>query len=180
MRFKMSANELLLKCQLWVMQDNVSDLKKRYLFFSGLIVYALGTGMFLTISYFDPMSKLRQVQDLAYSIVETSLYVGLILSLISMGLVCICRWGGVKNLYSSMLSIAILDTLGAVLFQGALLTRSPGMIVLNVSLVFGSGVAVAWLSLRLNRFFSVETPSFKLGYQLGFLVGRLFRFLRIW
>jgi len=176
----MSTSGFLLKFQMWVMQDNVTDLKKRYLFSSGLIVYALGTGMFLTISYLDPMSKLRQVHDLAYSVVETSLYVGLILSLISMGLVCLCRWGGVKNLYSSMLSLAILDTLGAVLFQGALLTRSIGMIVLNVALVFGSGVAVAWLSLRLNRFFSVETPSFKLGYQLGYLVGKVFHFLRIW
>ncbi len=154
MRFKMSTGEFLLKCQLWVMQDNVSDLKKRYLFFSGLIVYALGTGMFLTISYFDPMSKLRQVQDLAYSIVESSLYYGFLLSLISIGFVCICRWGGVKNLYSIMLSFAIVDTLGAVLFQGALLSRSPEMIVLTVALVFGSAPAVAWLSLRLNRFFS--------------------------
>ncbi len=136
------------------MQDNVSDLKRRYLFFSGLIVYALGTGMFLTISYFDPMSKLRQVQDLAYSIVESSLYYGFLLSLISIGFVYICRWRGVKNLYSIMLSFAILDTLGAVLFQGALLTRSPEMIVLTVALVFGSAPAVAWLSLRLNRFFS--------------------------
>jgi hypothetical protein len=150
----MTTREFLLKCQLWVMQDNVTDLKKRYLFFSGLIVYALGTGMFLTISYFDPMSKLRQVQDLAYSIVESSLYYGLLLSLISMGFVYICRWGGVKNLYSSMLFFAILDILGAVLFQGALLTRFPEMIVLTVAVVFGSAPAVAWLSLRLNRFFS--------------------------
>ena len=180
MRFKMSTSEFLLKFQMWAIQDNVTDLKKRYLFFSGLIVYGLATGVFLTIGYFGPMSKLSQVVDLAYSIVQTSLLVGSMFSLISMGFVHICRWAGVKNLYSSMLSLAILDTFRSVLFEGPLWTGAAGLIFLNVALEFASVAAVAWLSLRLNRFFFVETPSFKLGYQLGYLIGRVFHFLRIW
>jgi hypothetical protein len=180
MRFKMSTSEFLLKFQMWAMQDNVSNLKKRYLFFSALIVYALAISTRLTIDYFDPISKFRQVENPAYLIVYVSLLVGLVFSLISMGFVYICRSVGIKNLYSSILFLAILDTFRSVLFDGPLWTGPAGMFFLHTTLDFGCVLAVAWLSLRLNRFFFVETPSFKLGYQLGYLVGRALRFLRIW
>ncbi len=120
MRFKMSASEFLLKFQMWTMQDNVSDLKKRYLFFSALIVYALAIGTRLIIDYFDPISKFRQVENPAYLIVYVSLLVGLAFSLISMGFVYICRSVGIKNLYSSMLFLASLDIFRSALFEGPL------------------------------------------------------------
>ena len=176
----MNATEFLLKFQLWIMQDNVHDLKKRYLFFSALIVYALAISTRLTIDYFDPISKFRQVENPAYLIVYVSLLVGLAFSLISMGFVYICRLVGIKNLYSSMLFLAILDTFHSVLFEGPLWTGSAGIFFLHTAFEFACVLAGAWLSLRLNRFFFVETPSFKLGYQLGYLVERVFRFLRIW
>ncbi len=179
-RFNMSISNLLLKFQLWVMQNNVSDLKKRFLFFSALLVYGLALSMLFIINYFDPASELRKMQNPVYSIVYISLLLGLMISLISMGFVYICRSVGITNLYSSMLFLGVLDTFRSVFFEDPLQGGSVWMFFLHMAVEFGSVVAVAWLSLRLNCFFSLETPSFKLGYQLGYLVGRVFRFLRIW
>ncbi len=149
-----SASEFLLKLQLWVMQDNVSNLKKRYLFFSALIVYALTVSPLLTILYCDPISKLWQVQYLAFFIVYESLLIGLLFSLISMGFIHICRWIGIRNLYSSMLLLAVLETFCSVLFYGSLWRSTSGMLFLDKALEFGSVVGIAWLSLCLNRLFS--------------------------
>ncbi len=135
------------------MQDNVSDLKRRYLFFSALILYALAVTPLLMYVYCDPISKLWQVQYLAFGIVYESLLVGLVGSLISIGFVYICGLVGIRNLYSSMLLLQVLDIFRLVLFAGAFWRGVSGILLLDKALGFGAAVGIAWLSLHLNRRF---------------------------
>jgi hypothetical protein len=176
----MNASEFLLKFQLWVIEDNVSFLKKRYLFFSGIVVYSLSFILLFIIGHFDPLINLTEIKSLRPFIVQISILVGLLFSLISIGFVYICRSLGIGNLYSCMLLPGVIANLYSVVSYWQWDLVGIGMSSLRIMLTFASVVAVTWLSLRLNRFFSVETPSFKLGYQLGYLVGKVFHFLRIW
>ena len=148
-------SEFLLRLQMWATQDNVSSLKKRYLFFSGIVVYSLAFMLLLFIGPSDPSRNLRAIKNFPFFIVHTSILVGLIFSLISIGFVYICRSVGIRNLYACMLLIGVIGNLLPMLsgwqwYLRAGIVRSS----FDIALIFAYVVAVAWLSLRLQRLFS--------------------------
>ncbi len=148
----MTASELLLKFQLWVMQDNVSDLKKRYLFFSALALYILEISIVVMIQYLDPASEVRKVPSI-YSIV----FVSSAGSLILMGFVYICKLVGIRNLYLSMLLLRVLFIFISVLSEDFQWRATSERLFLDWALGFGSAAGIAWLSLHLNRRFPIIT-----------------------
>ena len=151
----MNMNEFLLRLPMWAIQDNVRFLKKRCLFFSGIVVYGLAFILLLIIEHFDPSSNLRAIENFYFFIVQISILVGLFFSLISIGFVYICRSVGVYNLYSCMLLLGVIDNLLSVLFYWQWYLRAGiGMSSLHIVLTFASVVAVAWLSLRVRHLFS--------------------------
>ena len=141
---------LLLRLQMWATQDNVSSLKKRYLFFSGIVVYGFAFILLLIIAHFDPLSNLGAIET-----VRMSILIGLLFSLISIGFIYICRSVGICNLYACMLLLGVIANLLPMLsdwqsYVGAGIVRSS----LDIASIFACVVAVAWLSFRLQRLFS--------------------------
>lgn len=135
---------------MWATRDNVSSLKKRYLLFSGIVVYGVAVMLFLITAHLGPLSNLGAIE-----IVHTSILVGLFFSLISIGFVYICRSVRICNLYSCMLLLGVIANFLPMLsdWQSHLragIVRSS----LDIALIFAYVVAVAWLSLRLQRLLS--------------------------
>jgi len=138
---------------MWAIKDNVSFLKKRYLFFAGIVVYGLAFMPHLLI--FDRLSNLRAIENFHFFIIRILIFAGIVFSLISIGFVYVCRSVGVSNLHSCMLLLGIITNLLSVLsywqwYSRASIIRSS----LDIVLTFASVEAVAWLSLRLHRLFS--------------------------
>ena len=141
---------LLLRLQMWAIEDNVSSLKKRYLFFSGIVVYGFAFRLFFIVERFDPLSNLGAIET-----VRTLILGGIIFSLISIGFIYICRSLGICNLYACMLLLGVIANLLPMLFDWQSYLRA-GIVgsSLDIASIFACVVAVAWLSLRLQHLFS--------------------------
>ncbi len=140
-------NEFLLRLQLWAIQDNFSSLKKRYFFFSGILVYGLAAMLFLITHY--SLSNLGAIET-----VRMSILVGLLFSLISIGFVYMCRSVGIRNIYSCMLLLGVIVNLLPMFFDWQSYVRA-GIVwsALDIASIFACVVAIAWLSLRLQHLF---------------------------
>lgn len=140
---------------MWAVRDNVSSLKKRYLLFSGILVYGLAVMLFLITEHSGPLSNLRAIKNFHFVIVHTSILVRLFFSLISIGFVYICRSVGLCNLYSCMLLLGVIANLLPMLSDWQPYVRA-GIVrsCLDIAFIFAYVVAVAWLSLRLQHLFS--------------------------
>ena len=139
---------------MWAMRDNVSFLKKRYLFFLGIVVYGLESILLFIVAHFDPSIDLREIKSLRPFIIQISILLGLIFSLISIGFVYICRSVGIYNLYSCMLLLGVIANIYSVVSYWQWSLAGIGMSLLHIVLTFASVMAVAWLSLRLGHLFS--------------------------
>ncbi len=152
----MNMNELLLRLQIWAMQDNVSFLKKRYLFFSGVVIYSLEFMLRLIVDYFYPSRNLRAIESLNLFMVQIFILVAITYSLVSIVFVYICRLAGVRNLYACMLLFGVVTILWSVLSGWEWHLRAGIVVFLFdiMGLTFASVIAIAWVSLRLQHLFS--------------------------
>lgn len=139
---------------MWAMQDNASFLKKRYLFFFGIVVYGLEFTLLFIIVHLDPSIDLKAIKKSHPFIAQISILFGLIFSLISIGFVYICRSVGIRNLYSCMLLLGVIANLYSMVSYWRWDLAGVGISSLRIVLTFASVLAVAWLSLRLQRLFS--------------------------
>lgn len=143
-------SEFLLRFQMWATQDNFSSLKKRYLFFSGIVMYGLAFIIFLITHPFNLLSNLGAIET-----VRMSILLGLFSSLISVGFVYICRSVGIYNLYLCMLLLGVIANLLPMVSDWQSYVRA-GIVrsSLDIASIFACVVAIAWLSLRLQHLFS--------------------------
>ena len=143
----MNLNEVLLRFQMWAIRDNFSSLKKRYLFFSGIVMYGLAFILVLITDHFSLLSNLGAIET-----VRMSILLGLFFSLISIGFVYICRSVGICNLYLCMLLLGVIANLLPMLSDWQSYVRA-GIVRSSVDIasIFACVVAIAWLSLRLQH-----------------------------
>jgi hypothetical protein len=159
----MALGRLLLRLQLWATYDNTSRLRKRYMLLAGSVVYALIFLVYLLRGDAGPYSGLRHMEDFAPRAATLCILVGLVHSGAMILFVYLCRLARIANLYASMLlfSVAGLFLVGGLCAILAPQIEGPPLssYAVGVAQVSLAGVAVAWLSLKLDSIFRKKSKS---------------------